>query len=66
MTLEANLATKHGVPAVDHAGSSGSLVLRTIDDRVEWAQLEKELAKIYAGKKRKADANFELQVQRSA
>ena len=58
MTLEANLAnlaTKHGVPAVAHAGSSGSLVLRTIDERVTWARLEKELAKFYAGKKRKAD-----------
>jgi len=55
MTLEANLATKHGVPAVERAGSSGSLVLRTIDQRVPWARLQKELAKFYAGKKRKAD-----------
>ena len=54
MTLEANLATKHGVPAVAHAGSSGSVVLRTIDDCVPWARLEKELAKFYANKKRKA------------
>jgi len=54
MTLEANLATKHGVPAVAHAGSSGSVVLRTIDERVSWARLHRELAKFYAGKKRKA------------
>lgn len=54
MTLEANLATRHGVPAVDHAGSSGSLVLRTIDEHVSWARLEQEVAKFYAGKKRKA------------
>ena len=54
MTLEANLATKHGVPAVEHAGSSGSVVLRTIDQRVAWANLEKELATFYGKKKRKA------------
>merc|ERR1719198_2108639 len=51
MTLEANLLTKHGVPAVEEAGSSGSLVCRTITDRVSWEQLEKELLKFYAGKK---------------
>ena len=55
MTLEANLATKHGVPAVSHAGPSGSVVLRTIDERVSWAQLDTELAKFYASKKRKVD-----------
>ena len=56
MTLEANLKTKHGVPAVAEAGSSGSIVLRTITDRVRWSRLEKELAKFYADKKkRKAD-----------
>ena len=61
MTLEANLKTKHGVPAVDEAGSSGSIVFRSITDRVKWSQLEKKLAKFYAdkakkpaGKKRKA------------
>ena len=61
MTLEANLATKHGVPAVDEAGSSGSIVFRSITDRVKWSQLEKKLAKFDAdkakkpaGKKRKA------------
>ena len=36
MTLEANLKTKHGVPAVAEAGSSGSIVFRTITDRVTW------------------------------
>ena len=50
MTLEANLATKHGVPAVDEAGSSGSIVFRSITDRVKWSQLEKRLAKFYADK----------------
>jgi len=53
MTLEANLASRHGVPAVAEAGSSGSVVFRTITDRVGWAQLEQELAKFYATKKRK-------------
>ena len=54
MTLETNLETKHGVPAVEEAGSSGSIVFRTITDRVAWGTLEKELAKFYAEKKRKA------------
>ena len=54
MTLEANLMTKHGVPAVAEAGSSGSIVFRTITDRVPWTKLEKEVAKFYADKKRKA------------
>ena len=54
MTLAANLKTKHGVPAVAEAGSSGSIVFRTITDRVAWGTLEKELAKFYAEKKRKA------------
>ena len=34
MTLEANLQTQHGVPAVVEAGPSGSLVFRTITERV--------------------------------
>ena len=51
MTLEANLRTKHGVPAVDEAGSSGSIVFRTITDRVSWEQLEKKIATL--NKKRK-------------
>ena len=44
MTLEANLKTKHGVLAVAEAGPSGSLVLRTITERVKWAWLQKKLA----------------------
>ena len=39
MTLEANLKTKHGVPAVEEAGSSGSIVFRSITDRVAWGTL---------------------------
>ena len=34
MTLEANLLTKHGVPAVPEAAPTGSLVFRTITERV--------------------------------
>ena len=45
MTLEANLKTKHGVLAVAQAGSSGSIVFRTITERVGWADLESELKK---------------------
>ena len=56
MTLEANLKTKHGVPAVAEAGSSGSIVFRTITDRVAWGTLEKELAKFYAEKIKKRKA----------
>ena len=44
MTLEANLRTKHGVPAVSDAGPSGSIVFRTITQRVSWEQLEKKIA----------------------
>ena len=50
MTLEANLLTKHGVLAVKEAGSSGSVVFRTITDTVSWTELQKKLA----GSKRKA------------
>jgi hypothetical protein len=52
MTLEANLMTKHGVPAVEEAGSSGSVVMRTIEERVSAAKLTNQLSKIEA-KKRK-------------
>ena len=45
MTLEANLATKHGVPVVDEAGSSGSIVFRTIDTLVPSETVSKELRK---------------------
>ena len=34
MTLEANLKTQHCVPVVDEAGASGSLVYRTITERI--------------------------------
>ena len=34
MTLEANLKTQRGVPVVDEAGPSGSLVFRTITERI--------------------------------
>jgi hypothetical protein len=34
MTLEANLATKHGVPVVSECGPSGSIVFRTIATKV--------------------------------
>ena len=50
MTLEANLATKHGVPAVEEAGSSGSIVFRTITDHVRWGQLKKKLAQLKKSK----------------
>ena len=43
MTLEANLATKHGVPVVDKAGPSGSIVFRTIDTVVPPETVAKEL-----------------------
>ena len=45
MTLKANLATKHGVPVVDEAGSSGSIVFRTIDTLVPSETVSKELRK---------------------
>ena len=48
MTLAANLATKHGVPAVEQAGSSGSVVFRTITDVVPWERLQHELEKLDA------------------
>ena len=46
MTLEANLQTKHGVPAVDGAdvGSSGSIVFRSITETVSWSELQKKLS----------------------
>ena len=34
MTLEANLKTQHGVPVVESSGPSGSLVFRTITEKV--------------------------------
>ena len=38
------------------AGSSGSIVFRTITDRVAWSTLKKELAKFYAEKDKKRNA----------
>ena len=56
MTLEANLQTKHGVPALDYeCGSSGSIVLRTITKRVSTEELDKELRKKGNEAKKKAD-----------
>jgi len=45
MTLEANLQTVHGVPAVAESGPSGSIVFRTITQRVPWAVAEREVTK---------------------
>ena len=45
MTLEANLATKHGVPVVDEAGPSGSIVFRTIATTVPMSEAAKQLRK---------------------
>ena len=45
MTLEANLATKHGVPVVEEAGPSGSIVFRTIGTKVSSSMASKELRK---------------------
>jgi len=45
MTLEANLQTKHGVPVVTEAGSSGSIVFRTISTFISPEQAAKELRK---------------------
>lgn len=45
MTLEANLATKHGVPVVEECGSSGSVVFRTITTKITTAKADKEMKK---------------------
>ena len=45
MTLKANLQTKHGVPVVAEAGSSGSIVFRTISTLISPKQAAKELRK---------------------
>ena len=54
MTLEANLQTKHSVPAIEKAGVSGSIVARTIVDSVSWADVEKKIATNAAAKKKRA------------
>jgi len=43
MTLEANLKTKHGVPEVEQCGPSGSIVFRSISDKIKWRDLEMKL-----------------------
>ena len=46
MSMKANLATKHGVPIVtEPTGMSGSIVMRTINERVSPEQLAHELRK---------------------
>ena len=46
MSMKANLKTKHGVPILKQpTGVSGSIVLRSIRERVEWDALAQELAK---------------------
>lgn len=45
MTLEANLQTKHSVPACDTSGNSGSIVARTIVDEVAWDEVRKKIGK---------------------
>ena len=48
MTLEANLRTQHAVPAVDHAGPSGSIVFRTVTERVSTEPARKKARKMWA------------------
>ena len=43
MTLEANLETVHAVPSVSECGNSGSIVFRTISERVSWDKLKKKI-----------------------
>ena len=46
MTLEANLLTQHAVPAVDQAGPSGSIVFRTVTERVSTEPARKKARKM--------------------
>lgn len=55
MTLEANLATKHGVPAVDEAGPSGSIVFRTIKTKLSTAHVAQKLGKTIKKKAKKTE-----------
>ena len=48
MTLEANLRTQQAVPAVDHAGPSGSIVFRTVTERVSTEPARKKARKMWA------------------
>ena len=45
MSLEANLQTKHAVPRVPHCGPSGSIVFRTITERVSWERHARKMGK---------------------
>lgn len=45
MTLESNLLTKHSVPVCETSGNSGSIVARTIVDKVSWEETSKRIAK---------------------
>ena len=46
MSMDANLTTKHGVPVLQEpTAASGSIVLRAIHERVEWAELKRTLEK---------------------
>ncbi len=45
MTLESNLKTKHSVPATGLEGNSGSIVARTITDKVSWGETSKRISK---------------------
>jgi hypothetical protein len=45
MTVEANLETVHAVPSVNKCGNSGSIVFRTITERVGWDKLCKKISK---------------------
>ena len=45
MTLEANMQTKHGVPVVEEAGPSGSIVFRSIKTEITTDAVAKELRK---------------------
>ena len=47
MSMDANLKTKHGVPKVtEKTGPSGSIVLRTIHEKVAWDELPEKLEKV--------------------
>lgn len=45
MTLESNLLTKHSVPVTGLEGNSGSIVARTIVDKVSWDETSKRISK---------------------
>ena len=46
MTLQANLLAQHAVPVVDQAGPSGSIVFRTITERVSTEPAGKKARKM--------------------